>query len=134
MNEKMNAYITSRNAEGRTINIVAYMRVWYRGRDNDKTTQLAYDICDRYFDDYTTTTDAIDDATCIMDYTPGYINAGCAAVYYADIETECRRAGFADHSMNYYLKVYNNAIRIVCDYIIRYLEGCMYCYPGIDAR
>ena len=134
MNEKMNAYITNRNAEGRKINIVAYMRVWYRGRDNDKTTQLAYDICGRYFDGYTSSVDAAHDAACIMGYAPDYINAGCAAVYRADIETECRRAGFADHSMNYYIKVYNNAIRIVCDYIIRVLEVSMYCYQGIDAR
>lgn len=134
MNEKMNAYITSRNAEGLKINIVAYMRAWYRGRDNDKTTQLAYDICDRYFDEYTTTTDAIHDARCIMDYAPDYISAGCAAVYSADIETECRRAGFADHSRNYYIKVYNNAIRIVFDYIIRELEFSMYCYQDVDAR
>ncbi len=133
MSEKMNAYITNRNAEGRKINIVAYMRVWYRGRDNGKTTQLAYDICDRYFDGYTTTTDAIHDARCIMDYAPDYINAGCAAVYYADIETECRRAGFSKHSMNYYVKVYNNAISIVCDFIINALETCVYCYQGIDA-
>ena len=134
MNEKMNVYITNRNAEGRKINIVAYMRKLYNGRDNDKTTQLAYNICERYFDEYTSTVDAVHDARAIMDYAPYYINAGCAAVYYADIETECRRAGFADHSMNYYLKVYNNAIRRVCDYIIRALEVTMYCYQGVDAR
>ena len=133
MSEKMNAYITNRNAEGRKINAVAYMREWYRGRDNNKTIQLAYDICDRYFDGYTITTDAIHDARCIMDYAPDYINAGCAAVYYADIETECCRAGFSKHSMNYYIKVYNNAISIVCDFIINALETCVYCYQGIDA-
>lgn len=134
MNDKMNAYIINRNAEGRKINIVAYMRVRYRGCDNDKTTQLAYDICNRYFDDYTSSVDAIHDAECIMSYAPDYINAGCAAVYYADIETECRRAGFADHSMNYYIKVYNNAIYNVCKFIINALETSMYCYQGIDAR
>lgn len=134
MSDKMNVYITNRNAEGRKINIVAYMRTWYRGRDNDKTTQLAYDVCERYFDDYTSSVDAAHDATCIMYYAPDFINAGCAAVYYTDIETECRRAGFARHSRDYYLKVYNNALYIVCRYIINALETSMYCYQGIDAR
>lgn len=132
MSNKMNDYITNRNAEGRTINIVAYMRKLYNGRDNDKTTQLAYDICERYFDDYSSTVDAAHDARAIMDYAPDYISAGCAAVYYADIETECRRAGFAHHSMNYYTRVYNNAIRIVCNFIICGLEVNMYCYQGLD--
>ena len=132
MSNKMNAYITNRNAEGRMINIVAYMRKLYNGRDNDKTTQLAYNICERYFNEYTSTVDAAHDARIIMDYAPDYINAGCAAVYYADIETECRGAGFADHSMNYYIKVYNNAIRIVCNFIICGLEVNMYCYQGLD--
>lgn len=132
MIEKMNAYIANRNAEGRTINIVAYMRVWYRGRDNGKTMQLAYDICGRYFDDYTTTADAIHDARCILGYAPYYMDAGCTAVYYDDVETECRRAGFGSHSIDYYFNVYNNAIRIVCDYIIKALETCVYCYQGID--
>ena len=134
MSEKMNVYINNRNAEGRKINIVAYMRAWYRGFDNNKTIQLAYDICERYFDGYTSSVDATHDATCILGYAPDYINAGCAAVYYADIETECRRAGFANHSMDYYLKVYNNAIRKVCNFIIITLETTIYCYPGIDAR
>lgn len=31
MCDKMNSYITNRNAEGRKINIVANRRVWYRG-------------------------------------------------------------------------------------------------------
>lgn len=132
MNENMNVYITNRNAEGRKINIAAYMRKLYKGRDNDKTTQLAYNICERYFDDYTSTVDAAHDARSIMDYAPDYINAGCAAVYYADIEIECRRAGFANHSMNYYIKVYNNAIRMVCNFIICGLEINMYCYQGLD--
>lgn len=132
MSERMNTYITNRNAEGRKINIVAYMHKLYNGRDNDKTTQLAYNICERYFNEYTSTVDAVHDARSIMDYAPDYINAGCAAVYYADIETECRRAGFANHSMNYYIKVYNNAIRIVCNFIICGLEVNMYCYQGLD--
>ena len=52
---------------------------------------------------------------------------------YDDIVSECCQAGFAKHSILYYLKVYNNAIRMVCDYIIRVLETSMYCYQGIDA-
>ena len=134
MSEKMNAYITNRNAEGRKINIVAYMREWYRGRDNNKTIQLAYDICNRYFDDYTTTSDAIHDAQCIIDYAPCYMDAGCTAVYYDDVEEECRHAGFGRHSIDYYFNVYNNAISIVCVFIIRELETSMYCYQGISAR
>lgn len=132
MSNKMNAYITNRNAEGRQINIVAYMRKLYNGRDSDKTTQLAYNICERYFNEYTSTVDAVHDARAIMDYAPDYSNAGCAAVYYADIETECRRAGFANHSMDYYCKVYNEALYIICRFIINCLETSMYCYQGLD--
>lgn len=134
MSEKMNAYITNRNAEGRKINIVAYMRAWYRGRDNAKVFQLAYGICEEYFAGYTSTTDAIHDTWCIMEYMPDYIAAGCAAVYYDDVEMECRKAGFANHSMAYYCKVYNEALYIVCRFIINCLETCMYCYQGIDVR
>lgn len=134
MSEKMSSYITERNAEGRKINIVAYMRAWYRGRDNSKVMQLSYEICGRYFDSYTATTDAIHDALCIMEYMPDYMGAACAAVYYSDVEMECRKAGFADHSMAYYCNVYNDAIYNVCRYIINCLETCMYCYQGIDAH
>ena len=134
MSEKMNTYIANRNDEGRTIKIAAYMRSWYRGLDETKLASLACEVAERYFDGYTTTTDAIHDARCIMEYAPDYVNAGCAAVYRADIETECRRAGYANHSFGYYNNVYNSAIRFVCEFIIRCLETVMYVRQGIDVH